>query len=112
MSAAKEGIGDKTERGNIGVDRPVSHQSDETAIHGGIFFVRGLELNFTIQPQRVAAFGQEQAAIVGVDGDVPGLRPGLTPIEHGVDRRARCGRHGQRRTDRGVLVGRHFQIGG
>ncbi len=34
----------------------------------------------------------KMAAIVGLDRYVPGLRPGLAPIEHGVDRRARCRR--------------------
>eukprot|EP01137_Pigoraptor_chileana_P001417 Opistho-2@39025 len=109
MPSAKEGIRHQSQRRGVGVDRLFRHQPDETPVHGRIFLVRRLQLHFAVQTQGVAAFGQEQAALVGIDRDIPCLRAGLAPVEHGVDRRARRRRHGQRRADRRLLVRRDFE---
>ena len=82
--AEHEGIGHMAERRDVHIRALRRDEIDEMGIDAAIFGIRRIDCRLIVEDEDLAAFRQGQtSAIVGLDGDVPGLRAFLAPVEFG-----------------------------
>src|SRR5216683_1545249 len=104
--AEHEGVSDMNQRGKIDVGYPAGDQFDKPLVDAAILGLLGINQRSVIMNKPAAARGQRQAPGIGVDADVPGLRPGLAPIELRQNRQTSAiGKGKIGRDGRGAIAG-------